>query len=215
MGIPTTRLVQLWGLFVRPISSLIAACVALIVIGGCSTGEVGQPKPGLPATGTSDSTSMSKSTAPSPARPKEIELQGVDPCATLTADQQKQLKIDEAVSDPSDVVKSGKLAPACSYRTNGSPSYIYNVSLISDAGIDYWQGPSNLDVDPKDVAGFAALQVKLSGTSDFDCSVAVDVADGQQLFVQFLPIDDFGQDQMCQNARKGAELALATLQTLK
>jgi hypothetical protein len=46
--------------------------------------------------------------------------------------------------------------------------------------------------------------------------VAIDVAQGQQLYMQFLPISRvYSQEQMCENAKTGAELALATVQTLR
>ncbi|MBB5954525.1 hypothetical protein FHS29_001095 [Saccharothrix tamanrassetensis] len=164
-------------------------------------------------TGSSDTPSTSTK-APA-ARPKEIKLDGIDPCKALTAAQQTELKIDESESDPSEVVK-GTTSPSCAYTSNAEKSYVYRVTLISNEGIDHWDGPSNLDVAPKQVSGYAAAQVMLKGTSTLECSVAVDVADEQQLFVQFLPYSRvFTQDEMCQNAAKGAESALKTLQTLK
>ncbi|WP_158847177.1 DUF3558 domain-containing protein [Saccharothrix deserti] len=207
----------LWGLFVRLISAMVSAGVAVAVLASCSPGETtGDPKPATStgaAGGTSDSSEPSATKTP---RPKELKLDGIDPCATYTTTQQGELKVDEARSQPLDVVKSGSPAPTCRYRSNGQSLFSYNVALVSEEGIEYWEGGSNLDVDPKTVSGFAAYQLKLTGTSEGYCSYAVDVADGQQLYVQFFPIGDgFTQDQMCQNAAKGAELALATLQTLK
>ena len=188
--------------------------LAVAVIAGCSSGETGDPRPATSnAPVTSDST---ESTASKPPRPKEVKLDGVDPCATLTTAQRTELKIDEASSRELDVLNDDKPMPTCRYRSNGKTLFNLNVSLVSGEGIEYWEGGSNLDVDAKTVAGFAAYQYKLSGTSEGYCSYAVDVADKQQLIVQFLPIGEgFTQDQMCQNAAKGAELALTTLQTLK
>jgi hypothetical protein len=151
-----------------------------------------------------------------PPRPKEIKLDGIDPCSTFTTAQRSELKIDESQDKALDVLNNEQPAPTCRYHANGRTIFSYNVSLVSGEGIEYWEAGSNLDVDAKTVAGFAAYQYKLSGTSEGYCSYAVDVADKQQLIVQFFPIGDgFTQDQMCQNAAKGAELALATLQTLK
>jgi hypothetical protein len=199
---------------VRLISAVVLSGVMIAVVAGCSPGETGDPRPATsnaPATSDSAEPTVSRS-----ARPKEIKLDGVDPCATFTTAQRSELKIDEAVNDPLDVLNNHKPAPTCNYMSNGRSVFSYNVSLVSGEGIEYWEGGSNLDVDAKAVAGFAAYQYKLAGTSQGYCSYAVDVADKQQLIVQFLPIGDgFTQDQMCQNAAKGAELALTTLQTLK
>ncbi|MFE2754247.1 DUF3558 domain-containing protein [Actinosynnema sp. NPDC059335] len=198
----------------RPSKAAVLAGVVLAVVAGCSPGETGNPRPA-----TSDTPATSESAEPTTSRsprPKEIALDGIDPCATLTPAQRTELKIDEAVNDPLDVLNNDRPAPTCAYMSNGRSVFSYNVSLVSGEGIEYWEGGSNLDVDAKNVGGFAAYQYKLSGTSDAYCSYAVDVADKQQLIVQFLPIGEgFTQDQMCQNAAKGAELALATLQTLK
>ncbi|MFC5056916.1 DUF3558 domain-containing protein [Saccharothrix xinjiangensis] len=190
--------------------------VALAVVAGCTSGEGGDPKPetptatGGPTSGSPDPTSSRAS------RPREVALDGIDPCATLTEAQRGELEIDEARSAPLDVLNTGNPPPTCRYRSNGQALYSYNVALVTDEGVEYWEGGNNLDVDPKTVGGFPAYQLKLTGTSEGYCSYTVDVADGQQAYVQFFPIGDgFTQDQMCQNAAEGAELVLATLQTLK
>nr|WP_231905487.1 DUF3558 domain-containing protein [Saccharothrix espanaensis] len=179
----------------------------------CTPGTTGGTPTASPGTGSSDPTTTSK--APS-TRPKELKLDGVDPCKLLTDTQKSDLKIDEFKNETADVVK-GTDSPSCAYTINGSKSAGYNITLVSNEGIDFWDGPSNLDVAPKTVAGYDASQVFLKGTSSFDCSVTLDVADGQQLHVQFLPYTSkaFTQDEMCQNATKGAESALSTLRTLK
>lgn len=198
----------------RLTSAAVLTGVVIAVAVGCSPGETGNPRPtATTAQETSDSTEPTRS---KPERPKEIKIDGIDPCATLTTAQRSELKIDEATSRELDVLNNDKPAPTCRYRSNGKTLFNLNVSLVSGEGIEYWEGGSNLDVDAKTVAGFAAYQYKLSGTSEGYCSYAVDVADKEQLIVQFLPIGEgFTQDQMCENAAKGAESALATLQTLK
>ncbi|GGP80613.1 DUF3558 domain-containing protein [Saccharothrix coeruleofusca] len=191
---------------------LINATVLMTVLGSCAIGEDGTPRPVTSNASTSGSTG-SATRAP---RPEELKVDGVDPCATLTSAQQFELKIDEALNQPLDVLNNDKPAPTCRYRSNGKTLFNYNLSLVSGEGVDYWEGSSNLEVKSESVSGFSAYRYKLSGTFQAYCSYAVDVADDQQLVVQFLPIGEgFSQDQMCQNSARGAELALATLQTLK
>jgi hypothetical protein len=188
------------------------ALSALTLAGCVSPGEGGNPSP--------ESTTSTSKTSTSPTssdRPKNIKLDSIDPCKVLSANDQKQLGTAVTEADQSDVVEGAK-TPACDYVTGPgvSPIFSYSVSLVTAEGIDYWSASGNLDIAEKKVSGFPAKQVTFKGTSSVDCSVAVDVADGQHLFVQFLPIGrDTTQDKMCQNAAKGAELALATLQTLK
>jgi hypothetical protein len=134
---------------------------------------------------------------------------------TLTEVQQRELGIDDAISEPMDVIEDEKM-PGCSFRSNSRPLFSYDITLITNVGAGYWRGSGNLDVVEKTIAGYGALQVTLAGTTKGDCALAIDVADGEQLFLSFLPIgDNFTQDEMCQNVAKGAEMALTTLQTLK
>jgi hypothetical protein len=197
------------------------AFLALVLVGGavlagCTQKEPGDATSSTTANGTTTASKTSEPTADLPPRPADLKVDGIaDACATLTKDQQRELRIDAAHSEMMDVIEDRKM-PGCSFRTNSRPLYSYEVTLISDEGVGYWQSGGNLDVVPKTVAGYGALQVTLAGTSKADCALAVDVADGQQLFVSFLPIgDNFTQDEMCQNAAKGAEMALTTLKTLK
>ncbi|XVV03637.1 DUF3558 domain-containing protein [Actinosynnema sp. CA-248983] len=188
--------------------------VAAVALVACTTnGETGNP---TAATTTSGS---AKTTTPAPAseRPKEIKLNGLDACKALTAENQKQLGTTVVRSRTGELVE-GATGVACSYLTGPGiqPAFSYNIELVTNKGIDYWKGQGNLDVSPTKVAGFPAKQVTFKGGTSVECSVSVDVADDQQLFMQFLPIGrEVSQDQMCQNAAKGAELALATLPTLK
>uniref|UniRef100_UPI0031DC7C47 DUF3558 domain-containing protein n=1 Tax=Saccharothrix mutabilis TaxID=33921 RepID=UPI0031DC7C47 len=192
--------------------SAVVALSALTLAGCVSTGQVGTPTPATTTAGSKTSAT------PAPSeRPKDIKLDGLDPCKALSANDQKQLGTVVTQPDQSDVVEGVK-SPACTFLTGPGASkvYSYAVHLVTGKGIDYWNSSGNLDIAEKKVAGFPAKQVTFKGTSSVDCSVAVDVADGQHVFVQFLPIGrDTTQDVMCQNAAKGAELALATLQTLK
>ncbi|GAA1349800.1 DUF3558 domain-containing protein [Saccharothrix algeriensis] len=201
----------------RPVKSAAVACAAFAVLVGCSSGEKGNPTPDPSAVGASES-GATETAAPSPQRPKEIKLEGVDPCSLVSKEQREQWGAPRVENRPTEVVKGAGASPSCSFVTGAGvqPSFSYNLSLITGKGVEYWTSTGNLDVAEKEVGGYPAKQVNFKGTSKTDCFVAVDVADGQQLYVQFLPISRiFSQDQMCQNAAKGAETALATLQTLK
>jgi hypothetical protein len=190
------------------------ASLPLVVLAGCTNSEAGQAKPGA-AVGTGSDPSSSAS--PTSMRPKEIKIDGLDPCKALSPAQEEQLGIEATNRSDIDAGKTGKLAPTCRFRHDTTPNYSYNLSLVSDRGIDYWDPKkSNLDVNTLKVGEFPAVQLKLKGTSQGDCVVAIDVAQGQQLYMQFLPISRvYSQEQMCENAKTGAELALATVQTLR
>ena len=145
---------------------------------------------------------------------EEIKLDGIDPCKALSADQMKELSVSEPELQENDLSGIGKV-PLCDYAGIGSPRFGYGIGLVTSKGIEHWQGSGNVDVERTEVSGYLAAQVVLTGTNDVMCTIAVDVADGQHLLVDFTPQgDEHTQDKMCQNAKKAAELALVTLPTL-
>ncbi|GAA3880952.1 hypothetical protein GCM10022243_51970 [Saccharothrix violaceirubra] len=188
-------------------------CVALVgtLAVACTSKEPGNGTAGsTPTVGVTTSAAGTKSATP---RPKAIKLDGIDPCTVFTPAQTSQLKTVRTTRDDSDLLKNGSQAPLCNYGTTGAPWHSYGVGLVTSAGIDYWDESGNIDVKAVEVSGYRAATLGLSGVDAF-CAVVVDVADGQQLYVDY-HVDDQSQDVMCQNAAKGAELALATLRTLK
>jgi len=181
-------------------------------LAGCATDEPGEPRPG-PGTESTSSSAASPTTGTA-SRPKDIKLDGLDPCKVLTTEQMNQLSVVETDPQETDLSGIGSF-PLCDYSTRGTPRFGYGVGLVTSKGVEHWQGNGNVDVTRIEVSGYPAAQLVLTGTGNVMCSVAVDVADGQQLLVDFNPTgDDYSQDQMCQNAQKAAELALATLPTL-
>lgn len=191
---------------------VLAIAAAGLVLVGCTAREPGDARPGVDATSTTSEAAPTTTTR-SP-RPEEIKLDGVDPCKVLTVDQMKQLSVVETELQENDLSGIGKF-PLCDYSSKGAPRFGYGVGLVTSKGIEHWQGNGNVDVSQVEVSGYPAAQLVLTGTDDAMCSIAVDVADGQQLFVDFNPVGgDYSQEKMCQNAKKAAELALVTLPTL-
>ncbi|MGW4109610.1 DUF3558 domain-containing protein [Actinosynnema sp. NPDC004786] len=191
---------------------LALAVAASLLLVGCTAEEPGDPRPSS-GDGSASSTSAAPTTTRS-SRPEEIKLDGLDPCQTLTAEQMKQLSVAKPELQEQELGGLGKF-PLCDYSSTSAPRFGYGVGLVTGKGIEHWQGNGNVDVEHTEVSGYPAAQVVLSGTDDVMCSIAVDVADGQQLLVDFNPLgDEYSQEQMCQNAKKAAELALVTLPTL-
>jgi hypothetical protein len=190
----------------------VPAVVASLVLVGCTTEKPGDPRPSS-GDGSTSSTSEAPTSTES-SRPKAIKLDGLDPCEALTADQMKQLSVAKPTLQEQDLSGLGTF-PLCDYSSTKSPLYGYGVGLVTSKGIEHWKGSGNVDVSRTEASGYPAAQVVLSGTDNVMCSIAVDVADGQQLLVDFNPVgDDYSQEEMCQNAKKAAELALVTLPTL-
>ncbi len=145
-----------------------------------------------------------------------MKLDGVDPCALFTPQQMDQLVIAEPTPGASDVVDTGDV-PNCTYLSTDS-SNTYGISPVLTRGVDYWlDAHGNFKATPTEIDGYSAAEVTLLGAED-ECSYAIDVADGQHLFVEHLVIgseDAPGQDGVCAKAKTAAEMALETLKTLR
>ncbi|GAA3880965.1 hypothetical protein GCM10022243_51990 [Saccharothrix violaceirubra] len=185
-------------------------CVAIVALIGAFSAACASREPGF---GKPEEAPKVHFTTSAVERPVVIKLDGLDPCVVFTAEQTKQLKTARSSRQDMDLLKNGSNTPLCSYMTSSAPRHSYGVGLVTSAGIDYWDESGNIDVKAVEVSGYRAATLGLSGVDAF-CAVVVDVADGQQLYVDY-HVDDQSQDVMCQNAAKGAELALATLRTLK
>jgi len=202
-------------------SRILVAAVALFGAVACTTNEPGTATSReVPTTG-SDSPSTSASAKVSlPPRPKEIKIDSVDPCALLTKPQSSELKVDKAKAgtSKSDAYPGAKECVFSVFRQE--PYYDYAILLVTSEGVDSWfTKKRNAEVKEAAVEGFGAAVFHFPGTSDknaFECTTAVDVADGQQLQVDMhlTSRGAFTQDQICQMSEEAAAMAVTTLQTL-
>ncbi|MGW6934329.1 DUF3558 domain-containing protein [Lentzea sp. NPDC054927] len=193
------------------ISKLAATVFVAATVAACSTGgEKGTPTPAPP----SSSASGNESGSNLPARPSSLKLDSVDACKLLTSDQMAQLQTVATRSVELPLVDGAK-SPSCHYRSEDS--FTYTVGAVTHNGVSYWLQGGNFDTKVVKVADFSAVEIQLKGVSGFDCSVAIDVADGQQLMVSYIPTSAKkpAQSVLCGNAEKAADFALATLKTLK
>ncbi|WP_187313467.1 DUF3558 domain-containing protein [Actinosynnema mirum] len=178
----------------------------------CSDTQGGAAVPEQQGAGTSATAPTSTSKASN--RPRELKLDGLDPCKVLTADQAKQLGVPE--SEPGDP-KLGRFenVPNCYYSSLRGPSFSYTIGFNSTAGYEAWNSGGNLDVSPMAVSGYDAVWIKFKGDTPDSCTLAVDVADGEHLYVNYMPIGEKGtQEELCQKATTATEMALATLPSL-
>lgn len=151
-----------------------------------------------------------------PPRPREVRLDGVDPCSLLTAEQRRALGFE---SEP----RNGTIAasalyrgdvPICTMRGFTGQATSVGIGVVTTAGIDLWTtGALDADVTSTTVAGFPAVVAVPRRFTEY-CSVDVDLASGQLLDVQFRdggnrpPIP---QRDLCARARRTAEAAVASL----
>jgi hypothetical protein len=125
-------------------------------------------------------------------RPRDIPIDDVDPCSLLTPAQRAALKLE---GDPSKSTDSGQfLGPTrnCTHLGFGTPNIAISIALASGKGIErYTVEGSQSDVSPLVVDGYPAVLARPQTFGDF-CTVALDVAPGQLVDVQF---SDGGGDQ--------------------
>jgi Protein of unknown function (DUF3558) len=144
-------------------------------------------------------------------RPREVKLDGLDPCTVLSEEQRAALSLDHA---PNAYVDNAfGESKVCSFRS-GISGNVMRLALVTVEGIGVWLS-ENAQVEPKftTVVGFPAMVVRTPGLDDV-CNVEVDVAEGQFLDVMFR---DGGngkkatQDTLCAGAERAAEAALTGL----
>ena len=176
--------------------------VVLLLLAGCTTIS-GQPEPAAPS-------------ASAPPRPREVRIDGVDPCSLLTEQQRGELGLDgRPVFDnsPSSLYPGG-VAPACVTRGSEPRAISAGITLVTTAGIElYTSGSLQVDVQPKAVHGFPGVVAVPQRFTEW-CSVIVDVAPGQLLDVQFADggrTPPIPQPQLCEDAAVVADRAMSTL----
>jgi len=178
---------------------LLLPLVACVLAAGCSAADT-PPAPTAP---------------PPPARPREVRLDGVDPCSLLTAEQRAGLGL---TSEPHASTAYVELfrgnVRTCTMRGRSPDSVLLGISAVTTTGIERWK-ESDLVAQTRStsVAGFPALAAVPPQLTDY-CSVEVDVAAGQLLDVQFgggSPQSPIPQDELCRRAVDAAAAAMATL----
>ncbi|HEX2299053.1 MAG TPA: DUF3558 domain-containing protein [Pseudonocardiaceae bacterium] len=188
----------------RPFRFVVLALVLGAFAAGCATRTVTPGEPDQPAPSATSAPQL-------PPRPQELRIDGVDPCTLLDPHQRQQLGVD---GEPRPGGGSSRGEPACSYdHLSAEPFYGVNIATVPFEGAQVWlNGTRNVDTQIIDVAGFGAVTTRAKG-DDSDCSVIVDVAEGQSMDVLFTgdSAGSFTPDEMCEKARLAAEAATRTL----
>jgi hypothetical protein len=191
----------------------------------CTQTSAGQAQPGPNTETPSSPPPRTQSGSPSssaaiPPRPKELTINGIDPCALFTQTQITQLQVDRTRKRTNESEQFNGMAE-CVLEVRKQPFYNYTATAVTNEGIRPWlSGSRNVDARLGSVAGYAAATYWFRGargTNAADCSTAVDVAEGQQLIIKTNNDGDhsFALEQMCQRAEQAAALAIQTLQTVK
>lgn len=205
----------------RPVLMIILLAVG--VVAACTTTESGQATPSEGASTTSSSSEPTEGTSTEssveiPAPPRELSLDGVDPCTLFTEAQRAQLRtndVDPKDDGGEDIYDGMK---TCILDADAAEPFVtYQVIAVTDVDISFWLSEDrNADAELISVAGYPAAQFHTKGVEGSDCAIALGVAKNQHLHVEMAPLsEDLDQDAICQGSKQAAEMALQTLQTLK
>lgn len=201
---------------------LLAVC-AVTLISGCTSQEPGTAiaEPDGTSTGSSESGSedpsgSEKPTVDIPPPPKNLPLDGVDPCALFTTEQRAALEVSRARKTTSDSEHYNGMQVCVLDVESGDQMYSFDVMAATNEGVDAWlTGKRNAEAELISIDEYPAARFNTLGV-DTDCVIALGVADGQHLQVEMAPLTDgFTQEDICQAGEQAAAMALGTLQTLK
>jgi hypothetical protein len=151
-----------------------------------------------------------------PPRPREVRLDGVDPCSLLTEQQRAELGLDArpVFSQAPVGLYPGEGVPACDIRGFEPRAVAVGISLVTTVGIErFTSGELAAEIRPISVQGFPAVVAVPTRFTEY-CTVVIDVAGGQLVDVQFR---DGGrrppiwQPQLCRDAEVVAGEVMASL----
>lgn len=210
----------------RAFVHLLVGLVLLSFAVGCtpSTSGVAAPDNGggsQSPSGTSGGgpSSGSEPTKSFPPRPRDLSLDGVEPCSLLTQPQLDELRTEMKLDTPPRSYTSKDShyqAPTCGLEQSREPFDSIDLMVVTSEGAEAWlSGSRNVDAWVVSVDGYPAVDYKLMGSDDVECVTSVDVADGQQMIVDFIPLQRRDYEQLCQTTEQVAAMALQTLQTLR
>ena len=178
--------------------------VALVLIGGCSPGGAEPPT-------TADPTRIAL-----PPRPKDIRINGIEPCSLLNDQQRADLGLNGASYSSTKPSKLfGGDLPLCSINGMTPQPVSVSIGVVTSTGIELFTTKDALDasIQASTVEGYPAVVATPRRSTRF-CDIVVDVAPGQLLNVHYAdggqrpPIP---QDGLCKGSEAVAAAAMHTL----
>ena len=199
-GLPMDR----YGRAVR--RAAVCAAVLGVLLAGCST-----PVPGAPA----PAPDSAAPTVELPPRPREVRLDGLDPCTLLTESDRRGLGLDQRpVLDVAPSALYGGVTQLCSIGGFEPRAISVGVELSVTGGVELFFRPGvRSEIRPIEVGGFPAIVAVPVQVTDF-CTVVVDVAPRQAVDVQFADggrVPPIPQERLCSDAQQVAALVMVNL----
>jgi hypothetical protein len=199
---------------------ILAIAAVALAAAGCTTSDPGRPTPAANGSSTNSSASQTSGPAPTveiPPRPRDISLDGLDPCTLYTEEQRAQLQANNVESGETGAEFFKGMKECVLDVDDQEPFYEYSALAVTFEGVEAWlTGQRNTDAELTSVQGFPAAKFKFRGSEGEGCWFAVGVADKQYLAVQMTPFSrGFTQEKICQMSLDATNMALTTLQALR
>jgi hypothetical protein len=142
----------------------------------------------------------------------ELQVAGLDPCAALSPEQRAQLGVGAGRASGANAALNGPVCQWTRFPEEPQDGYLIAPDLRHDAASALGTATGARAVT---VSGFPAVETQVgSAPPDRQCVVLVDVATGQNLWVQYdydgstVPMT---RELACDKARAAAEMAVRTL----
>lgn len=152
-----------------------------------------------------------------PPRPRDIRIDGIDPCSLLSAQQRAELGLDgEARTRPSSTQLYGSGNQICVISVYQPRYVLVGILVVTTTGIERWTaGELDARIVPVELEGFPALVAEPRQYTQY-CNVIVDIAPGQLVDVQYRDGGNspaIPQGELCMHARSVASSVVNTLQS--
>lgn len=178
--------------------------VAVTAVAGCTDQSAGSPMPDDTTTRTeTNTTTTSASAEPTSERPREITLDGKDPCALIPQTDWPQFEIDGPGNPSEDQTYK---SPQCHYSGVGQVTVV--VTEGAEAWDDRGQDTNINEVDPID--GYPTITV-WNEIDRRSCYAVVDVAEGGYLMATAVQAEPDQETERCDQAYRMAVSAMSTL----
>lgn len=189
----------------QPRRAPLVALGAAMALAGCAQLIAGTPTPDVTvATTGGGSPPGSASTEPPVERPREIDLDGEDPCALIPRADWPGLGIEQ----PGERSEEPNFrSPRCFYPRVG------DLTLVITEGVEAWEDRThNVEISSAAaIEGFATTTI-WNEVDRRSCYTAVDVSDGQHLLTTALSVNaDVDREVSCGRSYQLAESAMRTL----
>jgi len=185
-----------------------------LLLAGCTTADPGTPSAGDRPGETNTTTTNSSTTTSAPGRPRNIDLTAVDICRVVSGLPRADLGLD---TDRPPLAGDSNLFPGskdCFSNGTQANLALTLVAVVGKGTTEYLDG-ANAEIDQTDANGFP-LYVLTTKASPESCFGALDVNDGQMIFINYGVASSNSQPTtpqvtLCQRVPDIARAALALL----